>query len=65
VTELTSHVKFHFNNIGPFIVRPVIFTVVSTELEQNARHGQQCKENWGHKVICSSGNWSLWKITTD
>jgi hypothetical protein len=25
VTELTSCAEFHFNNIGSFIVRPVIF----------------------------------------
>jgi hypothetical protein len=46
VTKLTSCVKLRFNNIGPFIVRLVIFTVVSPKLEQNAREGQQYKENW-------------------
>jgi hypothetical protein len=24
-SELTSRVEFHFHNIGPFIIRPVIF----------------------------------------
>jgi hypothetical protein len=41
-------VEFHFNNNGPFIIRPVIFTVViSIQCGQNARQGQRCKENRG------------------
>jgi hypothetical protein len=47
VTESTSCVKFYFNNIGPFIIRPVIFSVVSVQREQNARREQRCKENRG------------------
>jgi hypothetical protein len=47
VTESTSCVKFYFNNISPFIIRPVIFSVVSLQREQNARRGQSCKENRG------------------
>jgi hypothetical protein len=48
VTELMSYIKFHFNNIGQFITRTAIFTVVvSTQQEQNPRHGLRCKENRG------------------
>jgi hypothetical protein len=48
VTELTLCDEFHFNNNGPFIIRPVIFTVVVyTQCGQNARQGQRCKENRG------------------
>jgi hypothetical protein len=25
VTEVTSYVELHFNNISPFVIRPVIF----------------------------------------
>jgi hypothetical protein len=36
----TSCVEQNFNNIGPFIIRPVIFTVVLIQHEQNAVRGQ-------------------------
>lgn len=47
VTGLTSCVEFHFNNTGPFIIRPIIFTVFSTQREHNARREQSCEENMG------------------
>jgi hypothetical protein len=48
VTELMSHVQFHFNNTDLFINRIAIFTVVvSTQQEQNPRHGMRCKANMG------------------
>jgi hypothetical protein len=53
VTEPTLCVEFHFNNTGPFIIRPVISTVVFIQHQQNASRGHKCKENRGHKVIYS------------
>jgi hypothetical protein len=32
VTKLTSRVEFHFNNIGLFIIRPVIFAHLRTHV---------------------------------
>jgi hypothetical protein len=47
MTESTSSVEFHFNNINHFIIRPVIVTVVCVQGKQNARRGHRCKEDRG------------------
>jgi hypothetical protein len=53
VIELTSCVKFDFNNIGPFIIRPVIFSVVSIRVNRMQGEGRGVKKIGGRKVIHS------------
>jgi hypothetical protein len=60
MTEL-SHVKFHFNNAGKSVVRPVIFTVVFAKPEQNAMPGalimiQHVQENEHLKYYMPHGS---------
>ncbi|KDR23864.1 hypothetical protein L798_12308 [Zootermopsis nevadensis] len=53
-TEFTSCGKFHFKNIEPFIIRPVIFIAVGfTQHEQNAKRGQRCKESQSREMVIS------------
>lgn len=47
MTELTSCVELHFNNIRPFIIKSAIFPFVSIQCEQNARLQHKYRENWG------------------
>jgi hypothetical protein len=46
VTRSKSWVESYYNNIIPFLIIPVFSAVVvPTQLEQNARQDQRCKEN--------------------